>query len=544
MIRQITSNKLGVNTPPQKSDPSFKGAEGIGAALFNGATWAVQQCEMNPMVNVAVLDVATAIAPRTIVEGQTNPYAGLEALRRESSGLVINCMIPGVIVAGLALPLQRIIMGKDSNMSKCWANEDTIKLLAEGWAKAEKKVSFFKPSEYGIFRGDPQREQKVKAYHTLKTLLEETRGVDGKDIVSFEKKEFHDSLTSIVNNIFDEKYTKENQKSVGKAIGAIVDKTHISENIYIGKAATEFHSQDLGSVIKNSPHIFRELAKGGLSGQSAAEFASKFADKASSLVKFKSLMGLGVIIPLALVAQPINRWITEKTSGKKGAPIYKDFEHTKSKELSAKEKAALLRQKLISVSAMVGVAMLSIGKLPSKAMFKSVSQFKGLFPSMDQARIISTATFASRMMSSEDKNDLREATVRDIATFSAFYFLGDYVAKGIATVVQKMKSGSGKGVVLINELKKVPKDANIFTKFGYWAKHTALKSTDELATKEAKQLRAACQLGNIGFSLLALGLFIPLYNRHQTNKKHEAELKARNAKLAEQKETAEQTNKA
>ena len=58
----------------------------------------------------------------------------------------------------------------------------------------------------------------------------------------------------------------------------------------------------------------------------------------------------------------------------------------------------------------------------------------------------------------------------------------------------------------------------------HWAKHTSLKSSDELATHNDKRLRTICQIGNIVFSLLALGVFIPLYTRSKTNKKHAAEL--------------------
>jgi hypothetical protein len=144
---------------------------------------------------------------------------------------------------------------------------------------------------------------------------------------------------------------------------------------------------------------------------------------------------------------------------------------------------------------------------------------------MDQARIISTATFASRMGSAEDKNELREATVRDIATFASFYFLGDYVAKGIATVLEK----TNKNVHLINTLQKRKEDANALQKFWHWAKHTTIKSSDELATIKDKRLRTICQIGNIVFSLLSLGVFIPLYTRTKTNKKHAEELAKLNA---------------
>ena len=96
-----------------------------------------------------------------------------------------------------------------------------------------------------------------------------------------------------------------------------------------------------------------------------------------------------------------------------------------------------------------------------------------------------------------------------------------------------------KGVHLINVLKDAPdKDANVFKKFWHWAKHTSLKSSDELKSIEDKRLRTICQLGNIVFSLLSLGVFIPIYTRSKTNKKHAEEL----AKLNAQKEANSSTN--
>ena len=140
---------------------------------------------------------------------------------------------------------------------------------------------------------------------------------------------------------------------------------------------------------------------------------------------------------------------------------------------------------------------------------------------MDQARIISAATFSSRIAASEDSNELKENTIRDIATFSSFYFLGDYAAKAIATLIQKKT-----GITLINKLKEQDPNANMLQKFWHWAKHTTMKSTDELGAiadealrTKSKNLRATCQAGNLLFSLLSLGLFIPLYTRTQTNKK-------------------------
>lgn len=494
MINKInTASVNNINSRQSKSDPNFKG--GPIDALIAG----LQVCEKSPMMNVAVLDLATAIVPRTVVEGETNPYAGFEAFRRESSGLIINCMIPGVIVAGIAKAIQGPIMGAGSKMSNCLANEDTINLVTDYWKKAE---------------GATDRE---KVSDTIRKILLDTRGIDGEKTVHFKdvaaKEDFETSIKILTDKALQKgKYTRDDRKAIANAYSRIVEKTHVSENIKIGKDAKGYFSQNLKAVMDNTPRILRELVDG------KNVDVSSFAAKAKRLLNTKSLLGLGVIIPLALSAQPINRWITAKTSGKKGAPIYKDFSESESKVLSSKEKAALFKQKLISVGSMVGVALLSMGgKLPRM----KVLQFKSLFPTMDQARIISTATFASRMMASEDKNDLREATVRDIATFSAFYFLGDYVSQGIATLIQKRKPE----IKLLNVTKELKPNANSFDKLAHWIKDVKLKSSDEVVGATAKRMRSVCQLGNLGFSLVALGLLIPMMNRKKTNKKREEELK-------------------
>ena len=172
-------------------------------------------------------------------------------------------------------------------------------------------------------------------------------------------------------------------------------------------------------------------------------------------------------------------------------------------------------------------------------------EFKGIFPTMDQARIISTTTFASRMAAAEDKNELREATIRDICTFLSLYFLGDYAAKGAATAIEKKT-----GISLLNDTKHIEKDAGKLKKFWHWFKDVKLKSSEEVFSKTAEELktkglepnaeqkkiiekelkkavnmRSACQLANLGVSLMLLGLIIPIFTRKSTKKKHAEEMK-------------------
>ena len=533
MIQKVSANSIeNKNHTPllikdnNKQNPSFTGVADL---LIRG----MQRCEAEPMLNVTVLDLSTAIVPRSIIETvaaskqkdengnvirdengkakrKFNILAGLEALRREGSGLVINCIIPSFVVAGVAKLINGKIMGSGSNLIWNWADRNTLSTVN----------SFYKGKGADNYTA------------AIKDIFMDLKGADGSTIdKSF--KEIYDSDSAAFDDLFkslgemtDAK--KLDKKAIKKAISNIVEKTHISENIKFTKNNPDgkYFGNSLESLLKNTVEVLHDAKQAGI--ESADDFA-KYIEKAKNLVKWKSIGGLGIIIPLALAAQPINRWITHKSAGnKKGAPLYNDNEE---RILSKEEKAQLLKQKFISIGSMLGLSWLSMMKMPSMAML----EFKNIFPSMDQARIISTATFASRMGASEDFNDLRESTVRDLATFSSFYFLGDYAAKGIASFLEwKHKD---EGIKLINDLKPLKEGANVFEKFWHWTKHTALKSTSELGgSAHLQKLRSVCQLGNLTFSLISLGVFIPLINRIQTNKneqKRKAEL-ANDAKNASQ----------
>lgn len=527
MINKVELGSVKNNRTPKYVSQKNKGQTsftGLGSLALKG----IQKCEESPMINVAVLDLSTAILPRTFFETfigskkkdengnetrerKLNIMGGFEAFRREGSGLLINCMIPSFIVMGAAKLLNRPIMGafNKSNLTRSWANGDTINCVSKYYQNAQ----------------GASKEDRV--FSTLKSMFDDIEGVDGdigkgglkkfKEIFANDE-EYTNHLRKMAKNIVSEKpekgYTTEMYKY-------LVRKSGIAENIKFSKDSG-FFSSSLGHLCDSVGDVLHGASKEGILTPNANITANegnfvKYLSKAKHLVNAKSIAGLGMIIPLAVAAQPINRWITHKLSGKKGAPIYND---DKERILTPEEKKQLTARKFIDVPLMWGVAALSmLMDRPSLKMF----QFKNIFPTMDQARIISAATFSSRLAAAEDKNELHENTIRDIATFSSFYFLGDYAAKGIATFLEKHNKD---GIKLINRLKDANPNDNIMKKFWNWAKHTKMKSTDELSAisnealrTKAKNLRAVCQAGNLAFSLLSLGIFIPLYTRTQTNKK-------------------------
>jgi hypothetical protein len=159
------------------------------------------------------------------------------------------------------------------------------------------------------------------------------------------------------------------------------------------------------------------------------------------------------------------------------------------------------------------------------------------------------------MAVADDKNELAEATTRDIATFAGLYFLGDYAGKATATAIEK-----NTGVRLLNDTNPLAKDANVFKKFWHWVKDVNIKSSEEVVSnlaedlkskgltateeqkaqikkelKRATNLRSACQAANLGVSLALLGLIIPIWTRHCTKKKHQEAIKQLEAEESQNK---------
>ena len=100
-------------------------------------------------------------------------------------------------------------------------------------------------------------------------------------------------------------------------------------------------------------------------------------------------------------------------------------------------------------------------------------------------------------------------------------------------------------ITLLNDTKPLKGNENALKKFWHWVKDVNIKSSEEVFSKTAEELkkkgitpnaeqskviekelkravnmRSACQAANLGVSLLLLGLVIPIFTRKNTQKKH------------------------
>ncbi len=491
--------------------------------------------DKNAMIQVSFVDTVSTNIPRTLVDLKTGLAAAFETCRREFSGLFVNCLMPGLIVKGLAeiLPKGRELKG--TNPAASWANGKAIDNFKEIYKQAQESGAIDKTREY------------------VQKALSSLEGLEGKTWIKYADKaelpEFQEAVSQITSAISAK--GSEKKKLLQQAQTKLVSITkaenilRLNGNRQSNLTDTLRDVVDLGAKFNTvKDKVTKQQGFKSLQSNEAnskiIEAIDKYGSSLKGFVNKKSIIGMGIVLLIAVSVQTINRAITRKQFKAEGAPIYKDFgKKDTTQKMNEKEKKQFFLKKLASAIGMYSLAAVSMMKKPSLGMF----QFSSIFPTMDQCRWIAASTFASRMMGAEDENELRETTVRDLASFSGLYFLGDYVKKGTASLIEalsKTQAGKnlfGENIVLLNRSKEVQKpiikegatvieklacDVSYRTKqLGNWIKNTDLKTAAEVSSVKARNLRNICRVADIAFSIIMLGILLPKYNRKVTERKVE-----------------------
>lgn len=523
-INQI-SRYNSVNTQNRNNNRT-QNFNGVGTGAFNALDGFFKFVDKSAMFQVAFVDCVATDIPRTLVDLKTGIAAALETMRREFSGLIVNCIIPAQIVKGVAKVLPKAPELNGTDVASSWANGDVINKLS------------------GVYNSVQTSGATDKTRAFVEKSLTSLEGLDGTKWVKYADKQaepaFQEAVTKIVEAISKEQ-PKDRKKLLQEAQTKLAGLTKAESILrFNGKSQANLGETlrdiaDMGSkfdaVKKKTLSTLGSNVDDAAAAPKVTEAINKYSKSLNSLVNKKSFIGLGIVIALAVSIQKINRAITRKQFKSEGAPIYKDFgKKDTTQKMDEKQKKKFFGKKLLSAASMFGLAALSMMKKPSVGMF----QFSNEFPTIDQCRWIASSTFASRMLAAEDENELRESTVRDLASFAGLYFLGDYVKKGIASgfeALSKTKAGAklvGENVVLLNRTKEVAKPATKSVgkqavyrakQFGNWIKNTELKTAAEVSNIKVRNLRNLCRVGDIAFSIVMLGILLPKYNRSVTEKK-------------------------
>lgn len=492
--RQSTSNNIHSNPNNHKNSPSFQNAavfSALGSAPVVGTFKLLTQ---DPIWGLSTVDMLSMILPRTAVDAKRNPLAGVETFRRESSGLIVHCLLPGVVAFGISAMISKGIENKyNVNAKHLMATDDEVDAYCNTMKKA----------------GALKSEERTKAF--VETVLNNSKGLDGDNnwVKATDKAEVSrlaDSIKDIIHNDkkgfkIDKKQKKEILSSLGKTLGS-------RESIQV-----ELDGKKISTNAENLLNNMHFFGKAMNSNKVVAEAdINGMIKEFKGANKKKAAIAIALICALSASVQKINRNLTKKKTGSDNFVGYSDADNIKVKKDKAtvrKEKAKLTLLKGLSTAGMLGIAYLALGKPKGIKGLKALGQrmqFKSWFPSTDQIKVIYAVGIIGRIWAGSDKNEVRETSFRDYLGYTNWLILGSVVTKKVATLLDK------KG--LINTIKNGAKTEE------------SVKTLSEIADKNLpKNLekallgkRVVAEAAGLLYSCLALGLVVPKINEYWTKK--------------------------
>ncbi len=504
---------------------SFTGAFDTGSAIL-------RFLDTNQAWGANAVDLCSMVIPRTTVDFvNRGPAAGAETGRRESMGTFNHSMV-GVYGTAAGMGLAYLFNKKYGiRADKIFANNDTVDILAKYWNEAQKTSS--DPKVYVRAYTDKLAEN-IKFFNTS---ADKTNGYVG--ISKETQKEFSKALSDKILNSKSNTIDKEFRKYLHTLL--------VSDTGAETKVVLEGFNIKADNSLKNLISNVYNVSKTFMNDGVEKLFKSNGADNAfikgiKSLNIRRSVAGLAIAAAVGMATQPINMYLTRKKTGQDG------FVGVEGRQKDKSHGFKML--KALVASAFTVGALSTITTNPKNLLNKI--QFQGMIPTVAQLKLVYGLTIASRLLSARDKDELREATVKDTLGFLNLLVLGTLVTKGVAHGFDKS---------LINVTKEGSKN------FFKWLTHSSLKTRDEVlcealkkhgiqtvkdgkaipfkklikhADKATKKKLFALNMSQIAgylYSGLVLGVGVPKLNIYMTNK---SEAK-RKAKLAAQ-QNAEQIN--
>ena len=497
---------------------SFKGVpDTVMQALLaaeSAAIPALRFLDTNQAIGACAVDVGCMVIPRTATDFSRGANAGFETMFRESSGTVNHASIGPVYGALAGMLVSTAINSKYGiNAKHVFADFDTLDVLSRinyDNVKAAKGVDeYVHRIAANIKSNDKQlsSEAEKEFAQTLKSIIEPPKDLDKKGLKKF-VGEAKAKLRSIALADFanESKITLEaGGKKVAGNLNDVIDS--------ISSLSKTFFSPKVKESFKN-----------------AADFAGvEFVKAMKNFSTKRTLLGLGIGAAVGCSIQPLNIYRTKKRTGSDGFVGVDGRQKDNSFGFKVLKGVAAL--------AFATGAILSIGN--PKNLLKNI-QYKSLIPTLNQFKLVYVLTIASRFLSARDKDELREAAVKDTIGFASWLILGNFVAKGTLKGLSNLfKKSKGIDLGIVGKTRdeilfKALKDKGISTiengkALGFKELLAKLPIEDTLTRTKLRYFNLA-QLAGYAFSGIVLGVGVPKLNIYMT-KKNDEKRKARLAEL-------------
>lgn len=445
-IQQVRNLQLN-NNKAQKQPVTFKGGESlIGALNF---------IDTNPAWGAVLVDLISMVIPRTIVDFTRGPEAGVETGRRELT-CSANMGLLGAYGWASAWALSHGFNKeyKGIKAHQIIVDGDTLDILSHAWDKHKTPQGFLTEIFDNVKGFNPNHKDNIEGWIEIPTATREQvikkllENIDKKDketiseTKAFAKALIADAMDGTEGKFRIESEIKKLTEVPTHSLEELIDKIYnVARNFKNPEVAQTFVSHNL----KNNPFIK------GLRNINARA----------------TMLGLSISVILGLLQQPVNMYLTKRKTGKAG------FVGVENKEPDKSMGFKFLKTGLAILATVL--AMRSIGK-PSE-LLRNI-QFKGINPTLNQFKFVYGLTIASRLLSSRDKHELRETSIRDSLGFANWLILGGFVSKLTALGIQNMAMFKKDGTKFIKYVENNEKTG--FRKVLDWVQNSSLVSRDEV----------------------------------------------------------------
>lgn len=486
---------------------SFKGLESV-------ASYVCSQVQTGEIVGPTAVDIVAMVAPRTIIDSTRSKDAGRETFIRETSGNIINCIAPGFVAAGAGWLLGKFIKPELKINTALPVDSDTLEMLHHSWKNA-KGHEFWKE---GV-----DKKQVIERY--INQVLDKSKGLVGQEWIALKDKPEAKSLAGEIADLIlrDKKASGKELKTIKEKLVQILG---ASESVNV----INNNKKTLNTTVDRLINGIHDLGRQVLTKVEPNKVDVAI-DKMTKTSKNKSVIAVGIITSLALAQQAVNRYMTKKRTG---SDAFVGLSEESRKDSNAENtgktsKTKFYLAKALSVVAITGIAAATISDAISpKKIWQTLGngknlvkklEFNSLWPHLNQLRAVYAAMIVGRMIASTDKHELRETDTRDIPGFLNWLVLGGFISK-----LTGKKISGGK---LINSLNPLEKGTSAWENVKHFLKNEKLMSHAEIDARkgldiaEKKLLKTKLNIAifaGLAYSTLALGLFMPILNKHITNK--------------------------
>ena len=515
---QVSNLKRNSNYPQNQQNLKNNSNKKNDTQKFGGAldyaSLGLRFLDTNQAWGATAVDLGSMVIPRTLVDFQRGPDAGIETARRESSSSINHACV-GVYGALAGLLLASGFNSKFGvKFNNIFAGDKILENLGQSWH-----------NEVHAGNKQPLRKHLEKVVGSIEGFNPSKSKEGWVGIPKDTQKLIVDRLENDINSKEGMKITKETELYVHSLITST---TGAESKIRLKGAKEHVTGLDLKTVLENVYSVTKSFTSekvGKVFAETKDFSANSYIKSMKRFNTARSLMGVGIAGAIGMSIQPINRYLTKKKTGE-------------DKFVGGGEKdnsAGFFARKAIAGTAFMAGTFATISTKPKEILPKI--QFRGMIPSLNQFKAIYGMTILSRFLSARNDNELTESAIKDTAGFLNWLILGNVVSKAVANKLDKdlinLKDGEGKGFmnwlkdssiktrdeVLLSSLNKSGVQT---TKDGKALSYLELLKKIPEADKATKVKLAKLNIAQVAgylYSGVVLGYGIPKLNTYLTNRR-------------------------